>query len=118
MKCIVILGFCLVVVNGMPFEFAEDEEGLKYYMVPLSRERREAPKIDWNPKPEEPRLRVNGDAGHGPSGTDFRGTAEYDFYRNRDLTVGAGGSYGRHYGGPGGTGPPSSGGHAYIRYRF
>ncbi|VEN33768.1 unnamed protein product [Callosobruchus maculatus] len=40
MKHIIIIGLCFMVVNGMPYEIAEDEEGQEYYMVPLSRARR------------------------------------------------------------------------------
>ncbi|CAH1990087.1 unnamed protein product [Acanthoscelides obtectus] len=37
---VVFIGLCLAVVNSMPLEVAEDEDGEQYYMVPLSRTRR------------------------------------------------------------------------------
>ncbi|RZC41657.1 Gloverin and/or Attacin C domain containing protein, partial [Asbolus verrucosus] len=44
-KLIVVASLCLAAVVALPYDLAQDEQGQRYYLVPVSRVRRDT---DWN----------------------------------------------------------------------
>ncbi|XP_018563819.1 sarcotoxin II-1-like [Anoplophora glabripennis] len=152
MKFFVFFVAAVAVAVAVPIEVAEDEEGQQYYLVPVSREKRQATKwgvsntgvglshsgtilnndnhrLDGSAyaaknfgshglRPDQVGGRL--DYAHKPSGsgafisadnarrygTDVNAGAQYNFVHKNNLDVGVVGQYGRHFGGPFGTGRP------------
>ncbi|KAG5899936.1 hypothetical protein JTB14_002487 [Gonioctena quinquepunctata] len=152
MKYFVFVTFCLAVATALPFEVIEDEDGEQYYVIPVSRSKRQTKwgvsdtgfgashtgtvfkndnhqldgtgsfgknfrshgidqvggRLDYTHTPSGSSAFLGADKTRG-YGTDVAAGAKYNIYQNKNLDVDLTGQYGRHFGGPGGTGQPSSG---------
>ncbi|KAJ8933800.1 hypothetical protein NQ318_000589 [Aromia moschata] len=163
MKYFVLIAFLLAVAAALPFEVVEDQEGEQYYVVPVSREKRQTKwgvsdsgfgighkgtilnndnhRLDgsayagknWEShgvRPDQFGGRL--DYAHKPSGasafvgadnvrhfgTDVNAGVKYNLHHSKNWDVDLSGQYGRHFGGPGGTGNPNAGVLLNVNGRF
>lgn len=65
-------------------------------------------RLDYSYKPSGSSVFVGADKTRG-YGTDVNAGVKYNIYQGKNFGVDATGQYGRHFGGPGGTGSPNAG---------
>ncbi|XP_074026956.1 uncharacterized protein [Leptinotarsa decemlineata] len=154
MKCFVFAVCCVAATIAMPFDVVEDVDGEQYYVIPISRQKRQT---NWGISNSgfggshrgtlynNDRHRLDGtasafknfgshgfrpdqvggrlDYNHKPSGssafagannvrgwgTDVAAGGRYNIHQGKNYGVDLTGQYGRHFGGPGGTGRPEAG---------
>ncbi|XP_023024624.1 attacin-A [Leptinotarsa decemlineata] len=154
MKCFVFTILCLALSAAIPLDFIEDVNGEQYYIVPVSREKRQTNwgisntgfgashrgtlfdnnrhrldgtasagknfgshglrpdqiggRLDYNHKPSGSSAFIGADRTRG-WGTDVAAGGRYNIHQSKNFGVDLTGQYGRHFGGPGGTGKPEAG---------
>nr|ABZ80663.1 hypothetical antimicrobial peptide [Sitophilus zeamais] len=74
-------------------------------------------RVDYTHKPTGSNLGVGADHARG-FGTDVTASGTYNFLHSKSGDLGVTGQYGRHFGGPGGTGRPNWGVFVGGKYRF
>lgn len=74
-------------------------------------------RVDYTHKPSGSGAFLSADHGRG-YGTDLNAGAKVNLYESKNWDVGVTGQYGRHYGGPWGTGRPNYGAFLSATGRF